>query len=128
MNYLETVKEFHDAFGIATPETQVVDKHSLNVLRRELIEEETRELSTGLYNRDREATLDALIDLQYVLSGTVLALGFAGVFDEAFAVVHRANMAKLGPEGRPIYREDGKVLKPEGWQPPDLSPFVQIVG
>ena len=49
-------------------------------------------------------------------------------FNEAWAVVHVSNMAKLGPDGKPIYREDGKILKPEGWQPPDIGAVLDAHG
>lgn len=91
-------------------------------LYRDLIDEELREL-------DRAATpeehLDALIDLIYVTIGAGVALrhDMQGAWNE----VHRTNMAKLGPDGKPIIREsDGKVQKPEGWLPPELERFVGV--
>lgn len=64
--------------------------------------------------------LDALCDLQYVLDGTFLALGFHKVKDAAMTEIHRSNMSKLGEDGRPVKRDDGKILKGPNYSPPDL--------
>ena len=70
----------------------------------------------------KAALLKELCDLQYVLSGFVVTFGLP--FDEAFKRVHESNMSKLGPDGKPIYREDGKVLKGPNYKKPDLSDLV----
>lgn len=70
----------------------------------------------------KAALLKELCDLQYVLSGFVVTFGLP--FDEAFKRVHESNMSKLGPAGKPIYREDGKVLKGPNYKKPDLSDLV----
>ena len=124
MNYIEKVKEFHDAYGVETPQRPRVDNDELNDLRKELLGEEFDELVEALLLADSRLTLDALCDLQYVLSGAVLAFGFAPVFDAAFAEVHRSNMSKLGADGKPVRREDGKILKGPNYTPPNLEPFV----
>ena len=67
--------------------------------------------------------LDALADIAYILAGTVINHGMQHVFDDAFAEVHRSNMAKL-VDGKVLRREDGKVMKPENWLPPNLSQFI----
>lgn len=88
-------------------------------LYRELIKEELGELDRAT---TAEEHLDALIDLIYVTIGAGVALGhdMQGAWEE----IHKTNMAKLDAEGNPIIREDGKVVKPEGWTPPNLKPFV----
>lgn len=89
-------------------------------LYRKLIDEELAELDAAT---TAEEHLDAIIDLIYVVIGAGNALGHD--LASAWAEVHRTNMAKLGPDGKPIVREsDGKILKPEGWVPPKLAPFV----
>lgn len=115
------VRRFHEAFGVS------LDAGSWwspprRLLRQRLITEEFREWHAAEVADDPAATLDALVDLTYVIIGAALEYGrdFAG----AFAAVHAANMAKLGPDGKPILRDDGKVLKPEGWKPADLTPFL----
>ena len=70
----------------------------------------------------KAALLKELCDLQYVLSGFAVTFGLP--FDEAFERVHESNMSKLGPDGKPIYREDGKVLKGPNYKKPDLSDLV----
>lgn len=88
-------------------------------LYRNLIAEELKELDCAT---TPEEHLDALIDLIYVTIGAGIALGhdMQGAWDE----IHSTNMAKLGPDGKPIIREDGKVIKPEGWKGPQLTPFI----
>lgn len=66
--------------------------------------------------------LKELCDLQYVLSGFVVAFNLK--FDEAFRRVHESNMSKLGDDGKPIYREDGKILKGPNYKKPDLTDLV----
>lgn len=78
-------------------------------------EENTKEVMRGL----KRELLKELCDLQYVLSGFAVTFGLP--FDEAFRRVHESNMSKLGPDGKPIYREDGKVLKGPNYKKPDLS-------
>ena len=94
--------------------------HAANyALYRKLITEELKELDDAV---TADEHLDALIDLIYVTIGAGIALGhdMQGAWDE----VHKTNMAKLGPDGKPIIREDGKVIKPEGWKGPELKQFV----
>lgn len=99
-----------------------------------LITEELRELAEALRDDDLEGALDALVDLRYVNDGTVVEFGLnapnktchgdGSRFNLAFARVHAANMAKLGPDGKPIVDAKGKVRKPAGWTAPDLSDLV----
>ena len=96
------------------------DPEANYLLYRSLIQEELKELDEA---KTPEEHLDAIIDLIYVVIGAGVALehDMQGAWDE----VHRTNMAKLGDDGKPIIREsDGKVQKPEGWTPPDLSRFI----
>ena len=122
---LEQVAEFHKAFGHPIKETPDLSDWVLNHLRCRLINEESEELAASIGWQDKVGVLDALLDLQYVLDGAFLALGFASVKDVAFAEVHRSNMSKLGTDGKPIYREDGKVIKGPNYSPPNLERFVQ---
>jgi len=95
-------------------------------LRIALLEEELEELKEALANNDPQETLDALIDLQYVLDGAFLSFGLQAVKDMAFDEVHRSNMSKLGADGKPIRRpEDGKVMKGPNYFKPDLGQFVK---
>lgn len=130
--YADNVVEFHDAF--AHPINAILDI-GLLVLRSDLIREEFHEFDEAvdkvladLYSgkpptQDHYANLlKEMADLQYVLSGMAVALGMP--LKEAFLEVHESNMSKLGDDGKPIYREDGKVLKGPNYQKPDLRQLV----
>ena len=93
-------------------------------LRLALETEELVELAEAFQKRNLEAALDAQVDREYILQGTNLELGFDGCYAEAFHRVHEANMAKLGPDGKPIVDSTGKVRKPEGWRAPELGDMV----
>ena len=121
MNTLEKVKEFHELFNhpVLSQPSIHVDKN--NWLRINLIQEELDELKDALNARNPVAVLDALTDLQYVLDGAFLALGFYKFKEAAFEEVHQSNLSKLGTDGKVKYREDGKILKGERYFPPNLS-------
>lgn len=140
--YLEQVEEFHAAFQYRHPSPLTVDLScsKTNALREDLIREELHELEAALSKRDPVEVLDALCDLQYVLSGAVVALGFAK-FDDAFAEVHRSNLTKLWSESEVnacvecytfqksgdkfiARRDDGKIMKSPSYSPVNLAPFV----
>lgn len=88
-----------------------------------LIEEEAEELNQAIRNQDRIEMLDALIDILVVTIGAIHSAGFNA--EGAWKEVMRTNFAKIDPEtGKVRKREDGKVLKPLGWVPPDLGPFL----
>lgn len=114
MTNFEKVAEFMYAFG------QDVETRpgwtSVSELRYELIREELEELREALDGRDLIGVADALTDLLYVVYGAGHSFGIP--LDKCFEEVHNSNMSKLGEDGKPIYREDGKVLKgPNYWQP-----------
>jgi predicted HAD superfamily Cof-like phosphohydrolase len=88
-----------------------------------LIEEEAEELNQAILAKDRVEMLDALIDIVVVTVGAIHSMGADA--EGAWNEVMRTNFAKIDPNtGKVRKREDGKVLKPEGWQPPDLKPFI----
>jgi predicted HAD superfamily Cof-like phosphohydrolase len=88
-----------------------------------LIEEETRELAVAIDNNDKVESLDALIDILVVTIGAIHSMGADG--EGAWKEVMRTNFAKIDKDtGKVRKREDGKVLKPLGWAPPELSQFV----
>ena len=93
-------------------------------MRIKLLTEEVQEYAEAARSGDLVEVLDALADIAYILAGTIINHGMQEVYDEAFNEVHRSNMAKL-VNGKVIRREDGKVMKPEGWQPPQLAKFIQ---
>ena len=133
-NREEYIKEFHKAFNVAIDEEPTIE---LLKLRQTLVSEEAKELSEEfdkaikLMERGERVPkeiyvdmLKELADLQVVLSGTAVTFKPLKKFDEAFLRVHESNMSKLGEDGKPILREDGKVLKGPNYFKPDLSQFV----
>ena len=84
--------------------------------------EEVREYLEGEENEDIENVAKELADIIYIVCGTAVSYGIP--LDKVFEAVHRSNMAKLGPDGKPRRREDGKILKPEGWTPPDIKSIL----
>ena len=108
-----------EAFGQSVEMEPTWPDFNIRELRLELIQEELEELSDAVADRDMIQIADALTDLLYVVYGAGHAFGLD--LDECFEEVHRSNMSKLGENGRPIHREDGKVMKGPGYFEPDLE-------
>ena len=115
--------EFNKAFGIDYKNEPTIGQNDLSELRIRLLEEEVMEYAEAVRNDDIVEILDALGDIAYILAGTILNHGMQHVIDDAFSEIHRSNMDKL-VDGKALKRDDGKVIKPEGWQPPDLKQFI----
>ena len=115
----EKVGDFMEAFGQRVEMEPTWPDFNTRELRLELIQEELEELSDAVADRDMIQIADALPDLLYVVYGAGHSFGID--LDECFEEVHRSNMSKLGENGRPIHREDGKVLKGPGYFEPDLE-------
>jgi len=124
MTNFEKVAEFMNAFG-QTVETEPTWT-SVSELRYSLIEEELKELRQALIERDIVEVADALTDLLYVVYGAGHSFGID--LNKCFDEVHSSNMTKLGPEGKPIYRDDGKVMKGPGYRAPDLKTLLGLKG
>lgn len=123
---LEQVIEFHETYGLPVKHEPDLSCEQTKGLRINLLAEELNELKEALAADDPLETLDALIDLQYVLDGAFISFGLSDVKDAAFAEVHRSNMSKLGEDGKPIRREgDGKVMKGPNYFKPDLAQFIK---
>ncbi len=118
------VAEFHRAFGVDAPEKPATPSTEVVKLRWELMNEELAEYIVAVASHDDVGIADALADLAYVVIGTAVAHGLTR-FDEIFQEVHRSNMSKLGSDGKPIYRPDGKVMKGDNYSPPDLAALVK---
>lgn len=122
---LDQVQEFHETYGLPVETEQTLSDEKTRRLRINLLAEELDELKEALETDDMVETLDALIDLQYVLDGAFLSFGLQDVKTVAFEEVHRSNMSKLGADGKPIRREsDGKVMKGPDFFEPDLAQFI----
>ena len=115
------VKEFHKAFKLDyldKPKADLgIDK---NKLRFNLMKEENEEYFEAANNNDMVEVADALGDMLYILCGTIIEHGMQHKIDEIFSEIQNSNMSKLGADGNPIYREDGKVLKGPNYFKPDI--------
>jgi predicted HAD superfamily Cof-like phosphohydrolase len=89
------------------------------------MDEENREYLEAAQNNDMVEVADALGDMLYILCGTILTHGMQNLIDEVFEEIQRSNMSKLGADGKPIYREDGKVLKGPNYFTPDLKSIIE---
>ncbi|HRH37707.1 MAG TPA: nucleoside triphosphate pyrophosphohydrolase family protein [Flavobacteriales bacterium] len=122
----EHVRSFHDAFGIPNSGKLVGDIGDRDaLLRYKLIREENEEYLDAALRGDLVEVADALGDILYILCGTLLKHGLEHKMDEVFREIQRSNMSKLGADGKPIYREDGKVMKGPGYFKPDIARILQ---
>jgi predicted HAD superfamily Cof-like phosphohydrolase len=117
------VGDFMTAFGQNVQMRPKLVDHDTSTLRYSLIAEELDEFGEAVEKNDLVGIADALTDLLYVVYGAGHAYGIN--LDKCFKEVHSSNMSKLGPDGKPIYREDGKVLKGPDYREPDLEKFVK---
>jgi predicted HAD superfamily Cof-like phosphohydrolase len=118
----ELVGDFMAAFGQKVEIEPTLSDFNTRELRLELIREELDELHTAVDDKDIVEVADALTDLLYVIYGAGHAFGID--LDECFLEVHNSNMSKLGEDGKPIYREDGKVMKGPHFFQPDLAEIL----
>ncbi|CAI8164356.1 MAG: Uncharacterised protein [Cryomorphaceae bacterium] len=123
---LNHVEKFHDTFGIpneyapkATISNDLID------LRFKLMAEENDEYLEAAKNGDMVEVADALGDMMYILCGTILSHGMQHKIEEVFEEIQRSNMSKLGEDGKPIYREDGKVLKGPNYFKPNIAKIIE---
>jgi predicted HAD superfamily Cof-like phosphohydrolase len=114
----EMVREFHEAFGLSLGEVT----RRYHKLRADLIREEAKEAADALEFEGLPQIAKELADLVVVAYGTALTVGID--LDRAVALVHASNMSKLGDDGKPVMRDDGKVLKGPNYQPPDMVPAL----
>lgn len=121
MTPFEKLKEFHKAFDLLNQDTPQFPSDEQRKLRMKLLQEEFHEYLESEFDNDLINIGKELADIVYIALGTAVAYGIP--MDEIFDEVHRSNMDKLGPDGKVRRREDGKVLKPEGWKPPNINQF-----
>jgi predicted HAD superfamily Cof-like phosphohydrolase len=119
------VEEFHNAFGITNNYELTSELTESDVLLRyKLMREENEEYLEAAQNGDIVEIADALGDMLYILCGTILKHGLQDKISEVFQEIQRSNMSKLDADGKPIYREDGKVLKSELYFKPDIKTIL----
>ena len=125
---IDSVREFHDRFGIANaPSLNGALPSNVVRLRHRLMAEETDEYLEAALNHDTIEVADALGDQLYILCGTILGHGIQYVIEQVFHEIQASNMSKLGADGKPIYREDGKVMKGPGYFRPDIAGVLETV-
>ncbi|RLD27185.1 MAG: hypothetical protein DRI75_10150 [Bacteroidetes bacterium] len=124
-NKIEAVKDFHRVFKIDYRETPKADLGSdKNMLRYKLMHEENEEYLDATNNDNLVEVADALGDMLYILCGTIIEHGLQYKIEEVFNEIQRSNMSKLGKDGQPIYRDDGKVLKGPNYFKPDIASIL----
>lgn len=126
INIIDKVKEFHDAFGIQNNYSPVakIDENEYR-LRHKLMHEENEEYLQASERGDIVEIADAIGDKLYILCGTILKHGLQDKITEIFMEIHNSNMSKLDENGKPIYREDGKILKSDRYFRPDIAQFFK---
>ena len=122
MSNFEKVKIFMKTFGQEVKEKAEFPSNKITNLRYDLISEELSELKEAIKNSDIKEVADALTDILYVTYGAGHAFGID--LDKCFEEVQNSNMSKLDNDGKPIYNEDGKVMKGPNYFKPNLSKFI----
>jgi predicted HAD superfamily Cof-like phosphohydrolase len=124
---INKVKEFHEVFGLEyheEPKAEIENK--IIALRHRLMQEENDEYLEAAVKGDLPLIADALGDKLYILCGTIIAHGLQHKIVEVFNEIHRSNMSKLDDNGKPIYREDGKIMKSSNYFLPDIKTVLEI--
>lgn len=119
----QKVLAWHRAFSVPIRTKPSFPSKDRRKLRIELIDEEFKELKRAIRDHDIIEVADGLADILYVTYGAAAEFGID--IDEVFAEVHRSNMSKLGKDGKPVLREDGKVLKGPNFRPPDIPAILK---
>ena len=122
MTNFEKVGLFMSTFGQEVKKKSELSSEKINLLRLNLIQEELDELTKAIKEKDILEVADALTDILYVTYGAGHAFGVD--LDKCFDEVQKSNMSKLGENGKPIYDENGKVMKGPNYFKPNLSKFI----
>ena len=122
-NELNKVKEFMTACGQEVNVVPTIPDVKTRIMRYDILKEEADELKHATTLVD---ALDAITDILYVLLGTAHAYGLADKVEAAFNEVHRSNMTKVMPDGKVLRRDDGKIIKPDTYEPPNLQKVLEI--
>jgi len=123
---LKAVEQFHKAFGQENGKyPRPLDEHEFN-LRHSLMQEENDEYLEACFKNSLVEIADALGDQLYILCGTILKHGMQHVIEDVFNEIQASNMSKLGDDGKPVLRDDGKILKGPGYFRPNLSKFIKL--
>ncbi len=123
MTNFQKVKKFMETFGQEVKTSPSFSSEKINKLRYNLIKEELDEFKHALDNDDLLEVADALTDILYVTYGAGHAFGID--LDACFQEVQSSNMSKLGENGKPIFNNEGKVMKGPNYFKPDLSKYIK---
>ena len=124
-NKIKAVQEFHESFGLGVSHSPIARLSAQKLkLRFDLMDEENNEYLEAAENDDLVEVADALGDMLYILCGTILEHGMQYKIEEVFNEIQRSNMSKLGADGKPIYREDGKVMKGPSYFKPNIASIL----
>ncbi len=122
---LDDIMQFHEVFGCYIQRSpNAVIPQDIKEVRQRILQEEVDELDDAAQKEDIVAVADALGDIIYVALGTVISYGLQDKFEAIFSEIHRSNMSKLDENGKPILREDGKILKSKLYTRPQLSGII----
>ena len=121
---LDSLLEFNNSFDVKYSVKPTLIPIEEYTLRYNLMKEETDEYLSACASGNIVEIADALADQLYILCGTITAHGMQGIIEDIFAEVHRSNMSKLGEDGKPILREDGKILKGDNYFKPNIKQFI----
>ena len=122
---IEAVTKFHESYGLRIEHTPKANlPKNISELRFNLMKEENEEYLQAAQDEDLIEIGDALGDMLYILCGTIIAHGFQDKIESIFDEIQRSNMSKLGADGKPIYRKDGKVMKGPNYFKPDLKKIL----
>ena len=123
-NQLKQLKEFHVAFNLGWGGKPAHINEETKQLRIKIMREEMEEAIEAMEREPIENIAKELADVLYVVCGTIGEYGLSDKMEKIFDDVHKSNMSKLGPEGKPLYREDGKVLKGDHYVLPDIKSIL----
>ena len=125
---IQAVTDFHNAFGLGVAHKPKANfPHEISKLRFDLMKEENEEYLEAAKANDIIEIGDALGDMLYILCGTIVAHGFQDKIESIFDEIQKSNMSKLGSDGKPIYREDGKVLKGPNYFKPNIEKILKEI-
>jgi len=125
-NKIKAVQEFHTAFNIGFAASPIAKLSAQKLkLRFDLMQEENEEYLEAAKNNDLIEVADALGDMLYILCGTIIEHGMQDKIEDVFNEIQRSNMSKLGADGKPIYREDGKVMKGPNYFKPNIAEILE---
>jgi predicted HAD superfamily Cof-like phosphohydrolase len=124
-DYIQMVGDFHTVFDQKDGNKPRLISSNEGKLRYSLLAEENNEYLEAVEKNDLVGIADALGDQLYIIYGTILKHGLQHKIEEVFREIHRSNMSKLGADGKPIYREDGKILKGPSYFRPNIKDIIE---